>query len=124
MTTDENGPAPVIYPPGCDKAAALRAKYGVPPGGLHPNRPTTTPAGAGGDMILANLTTALQARNRAIGEANRPKAIAAHADYMKGMSLKAIQERHGLSRTSLYGHWRALGLPYARLGEKRPTGEQ
>ena len=121
MTTDENGPAPVIYPPGCDKAAALRAKYGVPPGGLHPNRPTTTPKG--GD-ITANLLRAYQAKNDAITAVNRPKAIAAHADYLAGMSLKAILKKHGLSRTSLYGHWRALGLPYARLGEKRPTGEQ
>ena len=118
MTTDPTDPRDVSGTPGHDK---LREYWEVPPGGLNPRRPTATPQG--GD-ITGNLIKAYQKKNDAITAANRPKAIAAHADYVAGMSMDAIRQKHRLSRTSLYGHWQALGLPYARRGEKRPKVAQ
>ena len=122
MTTDETGPAialtaPVIYPPGDPKAHALRAKYGVPPGGLNPHRPTTTPPG--GD-ILSHLMRSQVQRSNAIGAANRPAALAAHVDYMKGMTYRALQEKYHLAPATLRAHWRAAGLAFAGIGERRP----
>jgi hypothetical protein len=83
MTTDPTAPRDVSGTPGHE---ALRAYWEVPPGGLNPKRPTATPPG--GD-ILSNLRRSQVQRSNAIGAANRPAALAAHEDYLKGATLSA-----------------------------------
>lgn len=113
MTTDETGPAIALTAPrdlsgtpGHDK---LRRYWEVPPGGLNPRRPTATPKG--GD-ITSNLIRSYNARSAAIYEANHAAAVAAHDDYLAGMSWTALERKHGLSDTALRDHWRKENLPY------------
>ena len=95
----------------------LRDYWEVPPGGLNPQRPTTTPPG--GD-ILTHLMRSQVQRSNAIGAANRPAALAAHVDYMAGMTYRALQEKYHLAPATLRDHWRKAGLPFAGIGERRP----
>ncbi len=113
MTTDPTDPRDVSGTPGHDK---LRAYWEVPPGGLNPKRPTATPPG--GD-ILSNLMRSQVQRSNAIGAANRQKALAAHAEYTAGMTLKELQAKYHLAPATFRGHWRAAGLPFAAMGERR-----
>ena len=52
------------------------------------------------------------ARAAAIYAANHPAAIAAHADYLAGMTWTKLEKKHGLSDTALRDHWRKENLPY------------
>lgn len=99
--------------------AALRRAWGVPPGGRRPNRPPTTQSGD--DHIIANLFKSVHERNRTILAANRAAAIAAHADYMAGASYENLKAKFGLGATALRRHWRAEGLPYTGVGQRRNT---
>ena len=114
MTTDPTAPRDRTGTPGHE---ALRAYWEVPPGGLNPHRPTTTPPG--GD-ILSHLMRSQVQRSNAIGAANRPAALAAHVDYMKGMTYRALQEKYHLAPATMRDHWRKAGLPFAGIGERRP----
>jgi len=100
--------------PGHDK---LRRYWEVPAGGLNPHRPTTTPPG--GD-ILSHLMRSQVQRSNAIGAANRPAALAAHADYLTGATYRTLQEKYHLAPATLRAHWRAAGLAFAGIGERRP----
>ena len=114
MTADDpTDPRDVSGTPGHE---ALRAYWEVPPGGLNPRRPTTTPPG--GD-ILSHLMRSQVQRSNAIGAANRQKALAAHAEYTAGMTLKELQAKYHLAPATFRGHWRAAGLPFAAMGERR-----
>jgi hypothetical protein len=114
MTTDPTAPRDVSGTPGHE---ALRAYWEVPPGGLNPKRPTATPPG--GD-ILSNLRRSQVQRSNAIGAANRPAALAAHEDYLKGATYRQLQEKYHLAPATLRAHWRAAGLAFAGIGERRP----
>ena len=98
---------------------ALRRAWSVPPGGRRPNQPPVSQSGD--DHIIGNLFIANRERNQAIQAANRPRAIAAHADYLAGASYEALKAKYGLGATALRRHWRAEGLSYAGVGQRRNT---
>lgn len=101
--------------PGHDK---LRAYWEVPPGGLGYIRQHTGRNGKGD--VVSNLVRAYTARSAAIYEANHAAAVAAHDDYLAGMSWTALERKHGLSDTTLRDHWRKEGLPF-QTGRRRVT---
>ena len=110
-------PAPAIDRTGTPGHEALRRYWEVPPGGLNPQRPTTTPPG--GDIVSHLMRSQVQ-RSNAIGAANRPAALAAHADYLAGATYRQLQEKYHLAPATLRAHWRAAGLAFAGIGERRP----
>lgn len=113
MTTDPTAPRDLSGTPGHE---ALRRYWEVPPGGLNPRRPTATPKG--GD-ILSNLMRSQVRRSHAIGDANRLTALAAHDEYIAGMTLKELQAKYHLAPATFRDHWRKAGLPFAAIGERR-----
>lgn len=94
----------------------LRAYWEVPPGGLNPRH--AAPRRANGNDVVANLQRAYKERSARIYEANHTRAVAAHADYKAGMTWTALQEKWGLSDTTLREHWRNDGLPYKTARRK------
>lgn len=116
MTTDPTAPRDVSGTPGHD---ALRAYWGVTPGGRGDIRQSAGRNGKGD--VVTNLVRAYQERSRAIYDANHTAAVAAHADYLAGMTWTDLEKNHGLSDTTLRLHWRNEGLPYQTGQGKRRT---
>ena len=69
---------------------------------------------------VINWVRSYTARAAAIYAANHPAAVAAHDDYLAGMSWTALERKHGLSDTTLRDHWRKEGLPF-QTGRRKVT---
>jgi hypothetical protein len=108
----EDTPFTIAISPPVDRTgtaghARLREYYGVNPGG---NAPRTERRRS--DDVNTNMSATFMRRAERLQPELRDKALAAHADYQAGMTLRELREKYRMAHQTFISQWHALGLEY------------
>jgi hypothetical protein len=103
---DYTAPDPIVHPPGCDKAAALRAKYQVPVGGHRQGQP---PRRNPGDTV-ANLSVAARVRLAELNADYDRRARHAWELIQAGTPREEALKAAQISITAARPRWARMGL--------------